>query len=37
VLLLVSQGTSPSMNEAETEAQIASKTNFGTGMRGKAK
>jgi hypothetical protein len=21
------------MNEAETEAQIASKTNFGTGMR----
>ena len=32
-MLLVSQGTSPSMNEAETEAQITSQTNLGTGMR----
>ena len=32
-MLLVFQGTSPSVNEAETEAQITSQTNLGTGMR----
>jgi hypothetical protein len=32
-MLIVSQGTSPSVNEAETEAQITSQTNLGTGMR----
>jgi hypothetical protein len=35
-MLLVSQGTSPSVNEAETEAQITSQTNLGTGMRANA-
>jgi hypothetical protein len=32
-MLIVSQGTSPSVNEAETEAQITSQTNLGTSMR----
>jgi hypothetical protein len=31
-MLLVSQGTSSSVNEAETEAQITSQTNLETGI-----
>jgi hypothetical protein len=36
-MLSVSQGTSPSIDEAKPEAQATSQTNLGTGIRASAK